>query len=439
VGVLRFGQLVVGGVGQTATVSRPVRWLRNVALALLAVLVLLVAGVAAWVIRNDRQDAALQAQLQPFYDLPDPLPAGDFGSVVRQERIDEDLVPAGSDGWRILYRSKDAAGEPTVSSGVVYRPAGDPPDGGFPIVVWAHGTVGMGVACAPSRTDPPLTGYTWLAGMLDAGFAVLATDYSGLGTEGTLQYLVGQAEANDVIGSVIAGRSMDELQLGARLALWGHSQGGHSVLWTGPAVADALPDVELVGVAAAAPAAELEPLIRQQWNGPIAWAIGPEVAISWPTIEPDLDVDGLLTGAGRRNTDRIAQQCVLGAALEGLARDALLDQHYFESDPTEDDDWNQVLVDQTVPLPPEGIPVLIAQGTADEVVLPNTTSLLVERYCDAGVDVATHWMPGVHHIPAANDAGPTVAAWLTDRFAGQVAATDCGRTPPVAPYDDQPR
>ena len=409
------------------------RWLRNTALVLLAVVVLVVAGTAAWVLRNDRQDAALQAELQPFYDVPDPLPDEAFGTVIRQERLADDLVPEGSEGWRVLYLSADASGSATAASGVVYRPEATPPDGGFPIVAWAHGTVGMGDACAPSRTDPPLDGYTWLTHQLDAGFAVVANDYSGLGTAGTLQYLVGQAEANDVFASVIAGRSMDQLHLGDQLALWGHSQGGHSVLWTGPAVADALPDVELVGVAAAAPAAELEALIRQQWDGVIAWAIGPEVVVSWPTVAPDLDLE-VLSDAGRGNADRVAQQCVLGAALEGLVRDSLLDQRFFGSDPTASPSWNTVLRNQTVPHQPAGVPVLIAQGTADEVVLPNTTSLLIERYCAGGADVTTHWMPGVHHLPAANDAGPTVAAWFADRFAGQDATSDCGETPPVAPY-----
>jgi pimeloyl-ACP methyl ester carboxylesterase len=228
---------------------------------------------------------------------------------------------------------------------------------------------------------------------------------------------------------------MDELTLDDQLALWGHSQGGHSVLWTAPAVADVLPEVELVGAVAAAPAAELVPLIRQQWSKPLAWAIGPEIVVAWPTVYDDLDVDARLTGAGQRNTDRVAEQCIVQAAIEGQVRDAILRQDYFRDDPTDDPAWVEALEDQTVPLPPDGVPVLIAQGEDDQVVLPNTTALLVERYCEAGATVATHWMPGVGHIPAANDAGPTVTAWLADRFAGQAAASDCGLPLPVAPYD----
>ena len=42
---------------------------------------------------------------------------------------------------------------------------------------------------------------------------------------------------------------------GDRLLLWGHSQGGHSSLWTGHLAATLAPELTLVGVSAAAPAA----------------------------------------------------------------------------------------------------------------------------------------------------------------------------------------
>lgn len=420
--------------GEPEAPRRRHHWIRNAVLVLLAVVVLGGAYGAAIVVKDRRADQALQAELQPFYTPPDPLPSGDFGSLIREEPVAEDQVPEGSRAWRILYRSRDAAGDTTVSSGVVYQPSGAAPEDGYPTVVWAHGTVGMGASCAPSRHDPPLPQEDWLETMLDRGFAVVATDYSGLGTPGTLQYLIGAAETNDVVGSVIAARSMDQLRLDDQIALWGHSQGGHSVLWTAPAVAEALPDVELVAAAAAAPAAELVPLIAQQWNEPIAWAIGPEVAVAWPEEYPDLDLDAALTGPAERNSERIAQQCILEAAAEGLFRDAVLRQQFFDGDPTQDQRWDDALTEQTVPLPPAGVPVLIAQGEADLVVLPNTTSLLIERYCDAGATVATHWMPDVGHVESANSAGDVVTDWLAERFAGQSTQSDCSETPPVAPY-----
>lgn len=402
------------------------------ALLVVAGVVVVALGAAGLKLLEDRRaDDRLQARLEPFYTPPADLAAGDLGEIVRTQPVTD--APEGARAWRVLYHSQDAAGEPTVTSGVVYAPDEPAPDGGRPLVAWAHGTVGMGDRCAPSRSDPPLPDETWLQTMLDQGWAVTATDYSGLGTPGTLQYLIGQAEANDVAASVIAARSMDEVGAGDRFALWGHSQGGHSVLWTASLAADLLPDVELVAAAAAAPAAELEPLIREQWRDFIAWAIGPEVVVAWPEVYPDVDPDAVLTTAGRTHTEDIANDCILEGAVEGLLRQDVLRQHYFRSDPGGVAAWEAALEDQTVPLPPDGLPVFIAQGTADQVVLPDTTALLVERYCDADVDLTVDWLDGVGHVQSANVAGTTAVGWLGDRFAGRTTNPTCGDPLPVEP------
>jgi len=51
---------------------------------------------------------------------------------------------------------------------------------------------------------------------------------------------------------------------GTRWAVWGHSQGGHAALWTGALAAQLAPELTLIGVAAAAPAAELLALAHLQ-------------------------------------------------------------------------------------------------------------------------------------------------------------------------------
>jgi alpha-beta hydrolase superfamily lysophospholipase len=413
--------------------------IRRILLVLGVIVLLAVTVVIVKLAILDEETKERQAELEPFYTPPDPLPEGAYGEIIRQEELPEDETRPGATAWRILYRSKDAAGDPTVSSGLLYVPDGEAPAGGRPLVAWAHGTAGMGVACAGSRTDPPMKdSVDWLDDMLAAGLAVTATDYTGLGTPGDLQYLVGDAEANDVIGSIIAARSFDQLDVNDQVALWGHSQGGHSVLWTADALQRALPEVDFVGAAAAAPAAELVPLIGQQWANTIAWVIGPEIVEAWPRIYPGLDPDALLTDAARRNTARIAQDCILTAFVEGTVREEVFRQEYFDGNPLDVPAWASALRAETVPLPPADLPVFLAQGTADTVVLPNTTALLIERYCDAGVDLTTHWMPGVSHIPAANDAGPAVTAWLQARFAGEEPTSTCTEPLPVEPAEAGP-
>ena len=46
---------------------------------------------------------------------------------------------------RILYTSTDGVdgASPVIVSGAFFAPKGTPPAGGWPIVAWAHGTVGM--------------------------------------------------------------------------------------------------------------------------------------------------------------------------------------------------------------------------------------------------------------------------------------------------------
>ena len=64
--------------------------------------------------------------------------------------------------------------------------------------------------------------------MVAAGFAVIATDYAGLGTPGPHQYDNKIPQANDVVYSVPAARAAVP-SLGRRWVTIGHSQGGVAV------------------------------------------------------------------------------------------------------------------------------------------------------------------------------------------------------------------
>ena len=285
-------------------------------------LALLVSG-AIWGVaavlgqRSAAQD--LQASLDPFYTPPEPLPT-EPGTVLRVEPLsfdDSDVSVEGGTAYRMLYVSARPDGTPAASGAMIFVPDLPAPQGGRKVVAWAHGTVGMGDACAPSRSlngTQDMAG--WLEQMMALGWVVVATDYVGLGTPGVELYLVAQAEVNDVVNSVRAARNWEPAGAGSTYAVFGHSQGGHSALWTGHLGAQVAPELDLVGVAAAAPAAELPEIVGAQWDTAVGWAIGPEATTAWTAIDPALPLDGVVTGAGIDNTERLSDECITPAALE---------------------------------------------------------------------------------------------------------------------------
>jgi hypothetical protein len=166
--------------------------------------------------------------LTNFYDPPDPLGARTPGELIRSEPFQGYSLPPGAHAVRILYVSRSLDGAPVAASGVVLIPAGPPPRRGWPVIAWAHVTSGVARMCAPSLMKDVEYGSEGLMPMVAAGFAVVATDYAGLGTPGAHQYDNKIPQANDVVYSVAAARAAVPA-LGQHWVAIGHSQGGVAV------------------------------------------------------------------------------------------------------------------------------------------------------------------------------------------------------------------
>jgi hypothetical protein len=141
-----------------------------------------------------------------FYRPSEQELVGAPGSVIRQEPMF--FAPVGATAYRVLYRSTGLRGEPIAVSGMVIIPPGPFPEGGRPIVAWAHPTTGIVPRCAPSLAVLHFQQIQGLRRMLERGYIITATDYPGLGTVGPHPYLVGISEGRAVLDSIRAAREV---------------------------------------------------------------------------------------------------------------------------------------------------------------------------------------------------------------------------------------
>ena len=406
------------------------RFLRYCVFVVLAIVLI----VAAWTIFVEVRSAIQQARLQPFYNTQGLSTKGPLGQVVRQEPLGV-TVPGGT-GIRILYRTQRADGSYTFSSGMVFIPNNTNAGLPRPVVAWAHGTLGMGTACAPSRTSDPVASIAWVSTMLEKGWVVTATDYAGFGTAGVQGYLVGGDEAHDVLNSVRAARNLSQAKAGTTFTIWGHSQGGNSALFSASEAATYAPELQLVGTVASAPAAELIPLLNEQYGTVADWVIGPLVATSWPAANSNLKATDILTADGLNNYHKIANHCIVRATIAGLIR-SILGQKFFSTNLVNVASWNAMAQQQSAPILTPNQPLFVVESETDQVVLPNTTALYIQTACHANSNLSSLWLNNVAHqnIPAAS--ATNVINWLSARFAHQPNNSTCSQKLPITPATAQ--
>ncbi|MFT3733287.1 MAG: alpha/beta fold hydrolase [Hyphomicrobium sp.] len=366
----------------------------------------------------------VEAQSAFYRAAPDEL-AGPPGSIIRTEPMSDSWF--GAKTVRVLYRSTGLKGESIAVSGAVIVPGGTPPPGGWPIVAWAHPTTGIVPHCAPTLAIFFHQQIPGLRMMLEHGFAIAATDYPGLGTPGPHPYLVGESEGRAVLDSVRAAHALPGAGIGMRTVLWGHSQGGQAVLYAAKLAKSYAPDVSVLGLVAAAPATDLGALMRAD----IATAGGKNLLAmtlwSWDRVF-SAPMREIVVPKAIPDVDRLADICI-ESIIDIRPRQLIgkyLSQEFLKvPDPTAKEPWKDLLAQNTIGTLPREIPVLMAQGTADNVVDPPVTASYVKRLCAAGSTVETLLFDGVGHGMISRDAAKPSVDWISHRFAGNPAPTNC--------------
>ncbi len=371
-----------------------------------------------------------------FYEWQRAFLDNQPGHVLRVEPFPK--PPEGARAWRVLYRSTGLDGQPIAVSGVVIAPDAPLVSGGKrPVIAWAHPTTGVADNCAPSLLDASY--YHRIPGLktfLDHGYVVVASDYEGLGTPGPHAYLIGESEARSVLDGVRAAGNIEGTGAGTQFAVWGHSQGGHAALFTGQLAASYAPDLELRGVAAAAPATHLSVLLEDDYSTRAGKILTSFALWSWNRVY-GASLDDVVDAAERRSLDRIAETCIQTKPelLTVAMREHPLNDEFINGDLVDFEPWKTLLAENSPGNAPAGAPVFIAQGSADTIVTPRVTVDFARRLCANGETVTLDWHDGTGHGPIARRSATEAANWLSERFYKEPPRNDCGRLVQDSPVD----
>ncbi len=350
-----------------------------------------------------------------FYDTAQPLPAGKPGDLIRAQALDEYELPYSVSAVRILYHSRSAAGEDVASSGVVLFPYDKkPPAGGWPIIAWAHGATGVARACAPSLTKNLGHG-PFLAMYVNLGYAVVAPDYTGLGTDFRNAFADGPSNSADLIASIPAARAA-VLQLGTRWVVMGDAEGSLAAL----AVAEKesqIPDPAYLGSIAISGLASPQEMFGNTALGLTSFTLA-SLAYGIKTIYPEFQPGDILTEKGVALYREIGQIC-----WEAEASAVPSPAETVKPGWTDNPFVRQYFARSSVAQARTHAPLLLITG--DDDPLAPVAAQTVAALCKQGDLIDWQHYPGVETGVVIGDSVREQISWIEARFAGRSAPTTC--------------
>ena len=388
---------------------------------------------------------------EDFYATAANFSSSRPGELLKSNPISPSLlseIPSGTSAYRFQYVTEDIHGTSTAATGFVVFPYANRTGGHlYHAIAYAHGTSGVFRGCAPSAM-PDLYDYGSWSLLLERGYAIVATDYAGLGNNHTAhQYIASPAQANDLYYSVAAVRKVFGSNLSNQWMGVGHSQGGGAV-WA-LAESSLIRDDPLgvgryVGTVAQAPAVRVKEMAMLAYEmamnsssdvdsdrgvlGELGWvvfglrSIAPNISQSW--IKPMF--------RKRLELAELAQACY--KSMESLVADLKIDDVVDISNPNAFG-----VLDGLQNLTARGRhessqPILVVQGQEDVSVLPEVVEGSYKASCQSGNDIRLQLYPGLDHTPLIKASTPYFLQWIDDRF-GRVKTSGGCSNETIRPFD----
>lgn len=382
-------------------------------------------------------DTKVTPKLSSFYDVTN-WQRGTPGELVKAEPVSG--APPGIKLYRIMYQSTDLQGHSIPVTGLFAAPAAPAPAGGYPLVSFAHGTTGVGRMCGMSQTptQPDTPGNSnWIPHiepLVRQGWAVVASDYSGMGAPGPSSYLVGPLEARGILDALRAVQqpapSIGSVPINsAKLGVYGKSQGGEAAMSALQLAPEYAPELAIDGGAILAPGftPPIAGILNAVAKNPTSTSQNMFVMLiaqSYAQNYPELvSLDEILSPLGMEKVKFLDSTC--GSDLADRVSDVPLSQLI-----------NYPVAPGLITALGEGMPgreklnapIMVVQGLKDTTILPQFTHAQVVSQCAVGTTVFYVRYPFDDH-PSLNYQArlhkPSVIDWMEARWADEPAPSNC--------------
>lgn len=353
----------------------------------------------------------------PNTTVPAPSRVGPPGELITADAFD---TAEPFKAWRLSYHSRGADNRDIAVTGLLVTPNRPPPPGGFPLITWGHPTTGTADACAPSRRG--VASLPFPEEVVEAGWAIVATDYEGLGTADPHPYLVGASEGHTMLDAARAASQVDAgVTASSPVVIWGFSQGGHAAAFAAELAPAYAPDLAIAGAVIAAPVSDVAHFARRAEGR--ADQIGVLVTIvgSFAKTYPRLDPATVFTPEVVGQLGELEQRCI-GDINTFFNRPVATT---LAAPATGQPEFARRFAENQAGQVDPRVPVLVLQGDRDDIVDPADTRAFVDRWCSLGATVRTVVKPDVGHGVFGPD---PVVDWTRERLAGTTAPDDCPAT-----------
>lgn len=350
------------------------------------------------------------------------------GTVLDSEDFGErstELSDTGTTLYRLVYESTSGVdGSPTAVSGVAAVPAGSPPEGGWPIVVYGHGTTGVQAGCGPSLSSY-LLGYHYVVkDFAELGYVTVLPDYQGLGTSGgTHPYLEPRTAGYNMIDAARATHAALP-DTSTEWAAAGLSQGGHAAWAANELDATYGQGMELVGSASLSPPTDLTPLVRAAEEGTLTTPqkeMLPYLLYGAEQVDPSIDPNAYSGSVAQDNSELLLSCDSGGADARKQAVEAMAPDEFAADSAESEQKLLDVIGRNTLPQVRTEVPMYVAYGALDDVILAQWTADGIEKACALGDSVVAEEQPEAGH----DVSDEAAISFISDRFAGRPVTSTC--------------